>query len=172
MVDGGHGKPAGLRGVYAVLFWLSVLLWPVWLFAVSAEVDPVVTWFVGPVTMLGAWALLYLQMRVGTAFALQKGWDTTPKTDAAWAFALSMVMPIGTSLQGPDSNDTSMAQFLSVGVVWLVGLMAWIQSGRRLAALAGDKPGGRSTFLRGLQIFCWVFSFTSVLRLLPKADRP
>lgn len=108
--------------------------------------------------IIGIWnsVIAYFGLRVGNNYAISNGWHDVSKLDG-WGWILFSVVQMMTSMNMQNIYADKFESFL---LPWSFILAAplicvLIISARRLAWLAGDEIGARSTFLRSLQLFSW-----------------
>lgn len=107
----------------------------------------------------------YFGFRIGSSYAARKNTKhTTINEGWAWIIcSVEMIFLAPTFIARLAENLTGMELTIWISASTLL-IYCWYASGRKLAWLAGDKVGGRSTFLRALQLAYWALT-SKYLRL-------
>ncbi|MGB6229812.1 MAG: hypothetical protein WBF53_06755 [Litorimonas sp.] len=124
---------------------------------------------------------VYFGLRVGNAYAVQTKWRYSKSDVWAWPifFFTYLVIPPFAQIGEESAGDTLIILNLAAQMIAIVPfVVAYHSGGRKLAWLAGDQIGGRSTFLRFTQLFYSLLTFnyiglhTREPKRPFKADRP
>lgn len=168
--------PGKLRGIY-LKSYVSIIIAAFVLAAAFLYFGLIEAFFFSALNSIFAIPTAYFGLRIGNSHAVSLGWDNAEKGDAvAWFFyAISNIGLVFTE-RLLFENHTSRVGNIVGSIILMSALIsytyAFYMSGRKLAWLAGDKTGARSTFLRFLQLAYWPITFNYINQHIRESKRP